>query len=495
VFFPLPVYYILFLGLAWLVWRRGRLDREEKRFWLLISIAGIWASVLVGLILNKDLSSLYGQQVLVESTFICIAASGIVFLAYLLWPVGGGAVSDRERQDFRSGIAAETYSILKKFTDPLNHRDINHPIWSNKAPQSQAAILDKEDYLVLQSFYDAIDERNKHFALRTGGFDLTKLGPLNRTCVETLSRAYGGVTWLKTESDTDTLLSRARKSVGLSESPLETINASPPQIMPEITIQSASNAKQLAPKVHTGRPFGEARLDPRYEHVQLHVFWPLHYSIPRLSRWLGYTKDIYTESDLLEKLKVMYVINRKTKNAFSVGSYVWEEFLFPFKRIEMNSHTKWFPFYSNLWLRKHGFHAGDVATPTDLLEGSNLMPLGSTSLVTRDKEVDMKRQQDRLRLVYEPLHNLILVLPKGLTVGTTVNDWSLHPERIREVVRIFTDYHDLIENEDVWIGWRRNEDDLSKDKFWLKDDAYKWFDSIESEYKRLKLLLREFPSP
>jgi hypothetical protein len=124
-------------------------------------------------------------------------------------------ISDRERQDFRSGIAAETYSILKKFTDPLNHLDIDHDCWSNKAPESRTAILSKEDYLILRSFYDAIDERNRHFALRHGGFNLTQLTPLNQTCVETLSRAYAEVTWLKTESDTDTLLSRARKSVGL----------------------------------------------------------------------------------------------------------------------------------------------------------------------------------------------------------------------------------------------------------------------------------------
>lgn len=62
------------------------MDRGEKLFWLLISIVGIWASVLVGLILNKDLASVYGQLVLVESTLIGIAAGGAVFVAYLNWP-------------------------------------------------------------------------------------------------------------------------------------------------------------------------------------------------------------------------------------------------------------------------------------------------------------------------------------------------------------------------------------------------------------------------
>jgi hypothetical protein len=62
------------------------LDRGDVLFWLLISIVGIWASVLVGLTLNKELASTYGQLVLVESTLIGIAISGAVFLAYTFWP-------------------------------------------------------------------------------------------------------------------------------------------------------------------------------------------------------------------------------------------------------------------------------------------------------------------------------------------------------------------------------------------------------------------------
>lgn len=62
------------------------MDREEKLFWLLISIAGIWASVLVGLILNRDLGSVYGQRTLLEATLIGIAVGGVVFLVFLLWP-------------------------------------------------------------------------------------------------------------------------------------------------------------------------------------------------------------------------------------------------------------------------------------------------------------------------------------------------------------------------------------------------------------------------
>jgi hypothetical protein len=115
---------------------------------------------------------------------------------------------------------------------------------------------------------------------------------------------------------------------------------------------------------------------------------------------------------------------------------------------------------------------------------------------TQVQPVDVKGQQDRLRLVYEPLHAVVRVLPRGhYTVGTSQNEWSWHPEHTREVVRVFTDYHALIENDDVWIGWRQNEDDLKKGKFLLDDRACKWLDSIESEYNRIKSSLREFGSP
>lgn len=121
---------------------------------------------------------------------------------------------EETKLDLRSGIAAEMYSILKKFTDPLNHLDISHLIWSSKFEQSKATILGIEDYVVLRTFYDALEERNKYFAGRQG-WNLQTLDPLNRKCVEALSQAYGKVTWLKIASDTDSLLSKARKSVGL----------------------------------------------------------------------------------------------------------------------------------------------------------------------------------------------------------------------------------------------------------------------------------------
>lgn len=87
-FFPLPLY-IALLGLGRLVWRRGRLDREEKTFWLLVLIVGTWASVLVGLALNQDLASIYGQFVLETASLIGFAFGVIVAFGYLFWPSHG----------------------------------------------------------------------------------------------------------------------------------------------------------------------------------------------------------------------------------------------------------------------------------------------------------------------------------------------------------------------------------------------------------------------
>lgn len=123
-------------------------------------------------------------------------------------------ITNREKEDFKNGVATEVHSLLKLFIDPIHHWDINYPSWSSKAEQSKAAILGKVDYLVLRSLYDAIEERNTYFA-RRDGMSLDEVDPLNRRCVEAFSRAYSEVTWLKIASDTDSLLSNARKNVGL----------------------------------------------------------------------------------------------------------------------------------------------------------------------------------------------------------------------------------------------------------------------------------------
>jgi hypothetical protein len=121
---------------------------------------------------------------------------------------------DREKLDFRNGVAAEVYSFLPLFSDPLHHWNLRHPSWDDKASESKAAILGKEDYLVLRSLYDTIDERNRHFTSR-GYLATDEVVPLNQACVEAFSRAYREITWLKIASDIDSLLSDARSNVGL----------------------------------------------------------------------------------------------------------------------------------------------------------------------------------------------------------------------------------------------------------------------------------------
>jgi hypothetical protein len=220
-FYPFALY-VIPLGLLWFVWkRRWKLDRREALFWCVLTVCATWSGFLIALIPNQEYASPYGQQVLTVTSIgaIFVCAAGV--LAYSVWPLGGVPSSDRERQDFRNGVAVEVYSLLTKFADPLQHRRTDHWSWSGKADESKAIILGKQDYLVLRSLYDAIDERNKYFD-GTTGYDPTKVDPLNLQCVKALSRAYNEVSWLKTESDTDTLLARARKSVGLPESPLET---------------------------------------------------------------------------------------------------------------------------------------------------------------------------------------------------------------------------------------------------------------------------------
>jgi hypothetical protein len=177
-----------------------------------IEILGLWLLAVLGILgLPQYFPSPLGIQlsIIITST----AAIGIT-LFLCLGQTQGTPTPDREKEDFRNGVATEMHSLLKMFIDPLHHWDINYPSWSSKAEQSKAAILGKEDYLVLRSLYDAIEERNRYFASRRG-MSLDEVDPLNRKCVEAFSRAYSEVTWLKTASDTDSLLLKARKNVGL----------------------------------------------------------------------------------------------------------------------------------------------------------------------------------------------------------------------------------------------------------------------------------------
>lgn len=118
------------------------------------------------------------------------------------------------RDDFRNSVATEMRSILKKFSDPLNNWDIAYPSWNSKVPESKIRLLGKEDYLGLKAVYDAIEERNRYFTRRLG-MDVAEVDPLNLKCVEAFWQAYTDIPWLKTESDIDSLLAKARKAVGL----------------------------------------------------------------------------------------------------------------------------------------------------------------------------------------------------------------------------------------------------------------------------------------
>lgn len=314
------------------------MDRSEALLLYLLTVWGLWGAQFYSLLPNQGFASADGIRVLATATFLSVIASAVGGLVCLYWPQPHVIlISDRERADFRSGIAAETYSILKKFIDPLNHLNIEHDSWSNKAPESRAAILGKNDYLVLQSFYDAIDERNKHFALRHGGFDPTELLPLNQTCVKTLSRAYSEVTWLKTESDTDILLSRARKSVGSPESA--------PLVM---KVSDRISGLDRA-----------ARLDPVFAGVHALFFWPKQYS------WQGGEREATIN---MPYTKVIIT----GKEAFWWGAYAEE--LFRKGKIEWNNAPGDYENENDMerYLSENGFnlHKWQVSSK-DLLESAS----------------------------------------------------------------------------------------------------------------------------
>lgn len=124
--------------------------------------------------------------------------------------------STREKQDFKNAIATEVHAILKMFIDQLPHSDITYPSWSSKAEQSKATILNTEDYVLLKTLYDAIEKRNQHLASKDW-INTSELHLVNRKCVEALSAAITEIAWIRGSADMDSLLSQAKKKVGLSE--------------------------------------------------------------------------------------------------------------------------------------------------------------------------------------------------------------------------------------------------------------------------------------
>jgi hypothetical protein len=111
----------------------------------------------------------------------------------------------------------------------------------------------------------------------------------------------------------------------------------------------------------------DVKLDPRFEHVQVHVFWPRGQSV------------VIKRQDDFPQTK--YVVNHRAKKAYGVGAYVWS-LLVPYRQIEIHPETEWFPFYHRtIWCWKRHLKVVPLqATETDLLEGTNLMPLDSALL-------------------------------------------------------------------------------------------------------------------
>jgi hypothetical protein len=120
----------------------------------------------------------------------------------------------REKGDFRNAVAIEVRSILKTFTDEFAHREITYPHWSGKTEQSKAALLGKDDYALLEALYERIEARNEYVTSRSG-INVAELDILNRKCVEALSQVFTRITWIKKWGDSDSLVSQAKKNVGL----------------------------------------------------------------------------------------------------------------------------------------------------------------------------------------------------------------------------------------------------------------------------------------
>ncbi len=120
------------------------------------------------------------------------------------------------------------------------------------------------------------------------------------------------------------------------------------------------------------------------------------------------------------------------------------------------------------------------------------------SLHVVDSEVRMKRQEERMRLVYAPLHSAIASMrldendpERTRTAGTPFNPWNKYPEIVRQVVEVFSRNPDLVENDRVWKGWQDNESQLRDENLWLGGkELYEWFDAIEEEYRRINSELK-----
>jgi hypothetical protein len=124
-------------------------------------------------------------------------------------------VQIKEKQDFRNSVATEMHTILKMFAEGAVHFDIAFPNWSSRVEQSKIAILGKTDYALLKQFYDRIEERNKYLISTRAVLNWPELESLNRKCIEALSQAFTGISWVKElVPDMDSVLSQVSMTWG-----------------------------------------------------------------------------------------------------------------------------------------------------------------------------------------------------------------------------------------------------------------------------------------
>ena len=127
------------------------------------------------------------------------------------------------------------------------------------------------------------------------------LEPLNRKCVEALSRVYSEITWLRISSDTNSLLLKARESVGLPSGVTGQRSDSAPEV-PLVARTSDLGA--------WANPIQPATLDQRFSHVYAFFFYP---------KSVSWEKGERDPRKLMPRLKA--IVNYVNKEAFWMSEY------------------------------------------------------------------------------------------------------------------------------------------------------------------------------
>lgn len=126
----------------------------------------------------------------------------------------------------------------------------------------------------------------------------------------------------------------------------------------------------LSREAKTQRPFvGRDEPDPRLVRVEARLFYPWTYSLGKISRLFGKTKDL----NHVPRIKL--VINWNTKKAYWMGDYA-QRLLTPVQTIQWASEQKRFLFSRlDKWCEKQGLtYVPRLATEADLLEGTESIP-------------------------------------------------------------------------------------------------------------------------